>query len=117
MIQKKVALVTGASSGIGASAATLLAEKGYHVLATARTVEKLEKIKSERIEPLHLDVSDSESIKKAFSPVTEKRGRTDVLVNNADYADTYHSKMMLTAKNLLPDRIFDSAIRSQFKEA
>ncbi|MDF1658801.1 MAG: SDR family NAD(P)-dependent oxidoreductase [Verrucomicrobiales bacterium] len=82
---KKIALVTGASSGIGAAAATLLSEKGYQVLATARSMDKLEKLRSNTIEPFFLDVTDGESIREAFDHLREKFGRLDVLVNNAGY--------------------------------
>jgi len=83
--QSKTALVTGASSGIGAAASELLAEKGYQVFATARSVDKLEKLRSNLIEPLFLDVTDQESINKAFEKVSQPSGRLDVLVNNAGY--------------------------------
>ena len=83
--QTKTALVTGASSGIGAAAAKLLADKGYQVFATARSMEKLEALRSDLIEPLYLDVTDQESIETAFEKVAQTSGRIDVLVNNAGY--------------------------------
>ena len=83
--QTKTALVTGASSGIGAAAAELLADKGYHVFATARSMDKLEALRSDLIEPLYLDVTDQKSIKAAFEKVSQTCGRLDVLVNNAGY--------------------------------
>lgn len=83
--QTKTALVTGASSGIGAAAVKLLADKGYQVFATARSMDKLESLRSDLIEPLYLDVTDQESIKTAFKKVAQTSGRIDVLVNNAGY--------------------------------
>lgn len=83
----KVALVTGASSGIGAAAARMLAAEGYHVVATARSMEKLETMRSERIEPLVLDVTDAESVAAAVSHVESSRCRIDVLVSNAGYGE------------------------------
>lgn len=81
----KVAIVTGASSGIGAAAARMLAAEGYYVVAAARSMDRLEAMRTERIEPLALDVSDSQSIRAAVDHVRSSRGRVDVLVNNAGY--------------------------------
>lgn len=85
MSEKKVALVTGASSGIGKEVAVQLAAKGYTVYAAARRMDKLEEIRSANIEPLSLDLTDSESITAAAGHIKVAQGRLDVLINNAGY--------------------------------
>jgi NAD(P)-dependent dehydrogenase (short-subunit alcohol dehydrogenase family) len=80
---QRIALVTGASSGIGRAAAELLAQNGYYVFAVARRLYRLEEIRSDRIEPIELDVTDEEGINRAVGHIISTRGRIDVLVNNA----------------------------------
>lgn len=87
----KVAVVTGSSSGIGFETALALARKGYFTYATMRDVKKATKIQETSkkeglpLEILELDVNKKESIKSAVSNILEKKGRIDVLVNNAGY--------------------------------
>lgn len=81
--QSKIAVVTGASSGIGAATALLLAENGYQVIAGARRIERLKELaaKNKAIEICQLDVTDQSSV-DAF--VKQINGReVDVLINNA----------------------------------
>ena len=68
MIQK-IALVTGASSGIGRATAELLAANGYYVFAMARRVERLEQMRSDCIEPIPLDVTDEKAIALAIEHI------------------------------------------------
>lgn len=82
---QRIALVTGASSGIGRATANLLAEKGFYVFVMARRIDRLEQIRSDKIEPVQLDVTDAEAINKAVAHVIATKGRIDVLVNNAGY--------------------------------
>ncbi len=84
MIQK-IALVTGASSGIGRATAILLAKNGFYVFAVARRKSKLEEIRSENIEPITLDVTDEPAIKIIIKHIIETKNRIDVLVNNAGF--------------------------------
>tara|TARA_B100001559_G_scaffold191044_1_gene159874 strand:- start:254 stop:1099 length:846 start_codon:yes stop_codon:yes gene_type:complete len=90
-VMDKVALVTGSSSGIGFETSLALARNGYHTFATMRNLGKDEKIKQiiEKedlsIEILELDVDSEESVNRAIKTVSEKKGRIDVLVNNAGY--------------------------------
>ena len=87
----KVALVTGSSSGIGFETSLALARNGYHTFATMRNLGKDEKIKQiiEKedlsIEIVELDVDNEESVNQAIKTISEKKGRIDVLVNNAGY--------------------------------
>jgi short-subunit dehydrogenase len=85
MISKKIALVTGASSGIGEATARLLAESGYTVYGAARRVEKMEHLKALGIHILPMDVSVDDSMVKAIDTIIAARGTIDVLVNNAGF--------------------------------
>src|ERR671933_369404 len=89
---KKVAVVTGSSSGIGYETSLTLARNGFITYATMRNLNKAENIKSVAIKeslPLHikqLDVTDDVSVKNAIEAISsETGGRTDVLVNNVGY--------------------------------
>lgn len=82
---KKVALITGASSGIGESAAKLLHEKGFKVYGAARRLEKMKPLKAKGISVIPLDITREESVTTCVKTILEKEGRLDVLVNNAGY--------------------------------
>lgn len=85
----KIALVTGASRGIGAATATALAAQGAHVILTARTAKDLEAVEdaifstggNATIAPL--DLTDGDSISRLAVAVTERWGKLDILVLNA----------------------------------
>ncbi|HTP68963.1 MAG TPA: SDR family NAD(P)-dependent oxidoreductase, partial [Dongiaceae bacterium] len=85
----KVALVTGASQGIGRDTALALAEAGAKVAVAARNEEKLAALASEitgkggEAFEVRMDVADSEQVKAGFKAVLEKFGKLDILVNNA----------------------------------
>ncbi|AKK07599.1 SDR family NAD(P)-dependent oxidoreductase [Corynebacterium testudinoris] len=78
--EKKVAVITGGSSGIGAAAADALAADGWHVVVAARRVDKIREV-AERTggEAIELDVTSDESV-AAFAA---RLDRVDLLVNNA----------------------------------
>jgi 3-oxoacyl-[acyl-carrier protein] reductase len=88
-LQRKVAVVTGASQGIGRETALALACAGAKVAAAARNEEKLASLVSEIAAKggdalaVKMDVADAEQIKSGFKQVMEKFGRVDILVNNA----------------------------------
>ena len=82
---KNVALITGASSGIGFDVALRLLEKGYTVYAAARRTELMEEIKRQGGNSIHLDLNDDNSIKSCVNEVLQKEGRIDLLINNAGY--------------------------------
>ncbi|MBN1987303.1 MAG: SDR family oxidoreductase [Prolixibacteraceae bacterium] len=86
----KVALVTGASRGIGKAISIGLAQMGYQVVLTSRNQNDLENVSQEISAaggpaPLifQLDITNSAEIKKTIHKIVEKTGRIDVLVNNA----------------------------------
>ncbi len=84
MVQR-IAIVTGASSGIGRATVELLAQNGYYIFAIARRMDRLEQIRSDNIEPVCLDVTDAPAIQVAVSHVISTKGRIDMLVNNAGF--------------------------------
>ena len=84
-MEKKVILITGASSGIGFDAAQTLARQGHTVYAAARRVEKMEPLQSDGVKVMRMDVTDSASMAEGVKTVLDAEGHIDVLVNNAGY--------------------------------
>lgn len=88
----KVAVVTGASSGLGADAALAYAEAGADVAILARRVEKLNQVKADiektgrKALAVGCDVTDEESVKQAMQTVLDTFGHIDILLNNAGVA-------------------------------
>ncbi len=88
---KKTAIVTGASSGIGAAAAEKIAGEGYFVVLAARRLERLKTV-ADRIHsmggealPVKTDLQDPDQIRTLVNRTMEATGRVDVLVNNAGF--------------------------------
>ncbi len=83
---KKAILITGCSTGIGYCVAKALHEQGYRVFATARKQESVDALLAEGLESLQLDLTDSESIQKAFDEVIRRTGgELYALFNNGAY--------------------------------
>lgn len=83
---KKSILITGCSSGIGLCAAETLSKRGYRVFATTRKDSDVERLNSQGLESLKLDINDSNSIKIALEEILKRTGGTlDALFNNAGY--------------------------------
>ena len=101
ILKGKVALVTGASSGIGLTTAKLFAREGAKVAILARRLnvleEKAAEIRAEGGEclPIAGDVTDPESVNAAVQKVIDTWGRIDILVNNAGDGDHH-----MTAENV-----------------
>lgn len=98
----KVAVVTGASSGIGYACATDLVKLGMQVVALARREDKLESLKTSlpgyfhrNLYPIKCDVTNETEVIKVFQWIEENFGGTDVLINNAGVL----RKTELTAEN------------------
>lgn len=85
MSQKKVILITGASSGIGLKAALDLAARGHIVYGGARRVDEMKPIVRAGGHALALDVTDETSMTDVITQIMDAEGRIDVLVNNAGY--------------------------------
>ena len=88
--ETKSVLITGASTGIGRVSALYLAEKGYRVAATSRSLKRLDGLRQEAarfgdILSVELDVDSDRSVSEAAASVIDAYGRIDVLVNNAGY--------------------------------
>jgi NADP-dependent 3-hydroxy acid dehydrogenase YdfG len=80
---KPVAVVTGASSGIGAATAVALGRRGYQIVAGARRIQRVQRVVGDVGLALPLDVTDQESVDAFVAQVSKAFGRIDVLVNNA----------------------------------
>lgn len=84
-MDKKVALVTGASSGIGYATALDLYQAGFTVYGAARRIDKLKTLEEKGIHILELDVTSEESMVNSIETIIKNEGRLDILVNNAGY--------------------------------
>lgn len=89
-IQGQIAVITGASSGIGASCAKMFAKEGAALILAARRRDKLEAIATEikqtyqvKVCVLEMDVSDRQSVENSFASLDETWSKVDILVNNA----------------------------------
>lgn len=88
-LHNKVALITGASKGIGRAMSTLFAEKGATVYAVARSAALLEELADEangkkgRILPAPCDVTDAEAVESLIGQIMREEEHIDVLINNA----------------------------------
>jgi 3-oxoacyl-[acyl-carrier protein] reductase len=116
MTEKRVAIVTGGSRGIGAAIVHRLAADAMHVIAVARDAGKLDEVVGQckntggSAEVLACDVSDSKALAAAIDEIAEKHGRIDVLVNNAG----------ITRDGLIlrmDDEDFDVVIKTNLKSA
>ena len=112
--EQRVAIVTGASRGIGAAIAKALAADGRHVVCVARNQGKLDEVKAEikaaggKACTRVCDISDGEAIAAMIDGVAEDHGRLDILVNNAG----------ITRDNLLlrmSDEEFDEVILTNLR--
>ncbi|VVT47720.1 Dehydrogenases with different specificities (related to short-chain alcohol dehydrogenases) [Kosakonia radicincitans] len=83
--EKKTALVTGASSGMGKSIARRLIQDGYQVYVAARNVEKMAELVSLGAQALRMDISRDEEIVSGVKTILGQTGGVDVLVNNAGF--------------------------------
>ena len=89
--KKKVALVTGSSSGMGFTTAVMLARAGIHTYASMRNLKKSKTItdlankENLPLQVIQLDVNDDKSVKDAIAKIVTEKERIDVLVNNAGY--------------------------------
>ncbi|WQS29239.1 SDR family oxidoreductase [Helicobacter pylori] len=83
--QKKVAIITGASSGIGLECALMLLDQGYKVYVLSRHATLCVALNHALCESIDIDVSDSNALKEAFLNISAKEDHCDVLINSAGY--------------------------------
>jgi short-subunit dehydrogenase len=115
---KKVALITGASSGIGRATAQYLMAKGYHVYGTSRKVEgrfseghsDFDPKSGGFIDMIPMDVTCDTSVEVAIKTVFAKEGQIDVLVSNAGtgIAGSIEDTSIIEAKNQFETNVFGS---------
>lgn len=115
--ENRVALVTGASRGIGQAIAERLAAEGALVLAAARSADSLDRVVSGitsaggRAQAVALDVADSKSIDAAVKSVLEEHGQIDVLVNNAGVTE---DNLVLRMSREAWDRVLTTNLTGAF---
>jgi 3-oxoacyl-[acyl-carrier protein] reductase len=116
MTEKRVAIVTGGSRGIGAAICKRLAKDGLHVVAIARNTEALDRVVAEikgeggSAEAVTADIADFKAFPEAIEAAIDRHGRLDVLVNNAG----------ITKDGLIlrmDDEDFDTVIATNLKSA
>ncbi|WP_088360726.1 oxidoreductase [Rhodomicrobium vannielii] len=83
--KKPVALVTGASSGIGKDFALRLLSEGYAVYGAARRLDRMQDIEAAGGKALAMDVTDDATLSAGVEQIIREQGRIDVLINNAGY--------------------------------
>lgn len=81
----KIAMVTGASSGIGRALATQLQQRGFLVYATARQATDLSALTEAGFQALYLDVNDQSAIDQVAQTIITQHNRLDLLINNAGF--------------------------------
>jgi len=97
----KIALVTGASRGIGESAAKLLAEQGAHVIVSSRRIDDCQRVVDEikaagnSAEAIACNIGSMEDISSIFAEIKDKHGQLNILVNNAA-ANPYYGHILDT---------------------
>lgn len=113
-----VALVTGASSGLGARFARVLAKCGARVAATGRRMERLHKLAEEIraeggvCEPIQLDMTNRQSIGEALDAAESGLGPVNILVNNAGIPDAQYAVRM---SDELVDRVFQTNLEGPWQ--
>lgn len=113
MLKNKIAIVTGASDGIGKSVAVLFSKYGAKVIGTGRNEEKLKEVFKEIKEGYYIkcDLSKKEEIDKFLNEIKSKEQRIDILVNNAGITK---DNLILRLKNEDFDEIVNVNLKSIF---
>ena len=116
-VSGRVALVTGASQGIGRACALALAEGGATIALAARNQEKLTQVldeiqsKSGKAASFGMDVSNEDSVKAAIKSAVQQFGRIDILVNNAGIT---HDTLLLRMKRADWDSVLQTNLSGAF---
>jgi 3-oxoacyl-[acyl-carrier protein] reductase len=122
MASRKVALVTGAATGIGAAAVLALARAGYDVALNYSSSEKAARDTAAKAEKLgaktlviKCDVADEPAVRAMLSQIKERFGRLDVLINNAGTTASWKPKDLDTLSLEEWDRVFAVNVRGLFQ--
>lgn len=113
----KVALVTGASRGIGRAVALRLADAGADVIVTATSVERAQKTADEitalgrKALAIKVDVSDTADVEALFANIAEVFGKLDILVNNAGIT---RDGLLMRMKEADWDAVIDTNLKGAF---
>lgn len=121
-LKDKVCIITGGGSGIGRSAAIMMAEAGAKVIVAGRTLSKVEEVQKEIesaggiAEAISLDVGDEAGVQEAVKGILDRYGRVDVLVNNAGHSSAH--RMLLTTssdelKGVMESNLYGTVFCSQ----
>src|SRR5829696_2038204 len=119
MTDKRVAIVTGGSRGIGAAIVRRLAKDGLHVVAVARSADKLQQVCDEvraqelpgSAEPRVCDIADPGAWASLIEQIADAHGRLDVLVNNAGIT---RDGLILRMEDSDFDSVIDTNLKSAF---
>ena len=130
-MERKVAFVTGASRGIGKASAIALAERGFDIVVTARTIEEgkaadgrpipgsitttaaaIEQLGRQAL-AIPMDLLDRDSMAAAVDECLSKWGRIDVLLNNAIYTGEATMQLFLDLELAEVEKLFDGNVFSQ----
>lgn len=115
--EKKVAFVTGGSRGIGAAIVKRLAKDGFHVVAVARSADKLNEVVGAvkdaggSAEAVTCDIADPAALAAAIEKVADTHGRLDCLVNNAGITK---DGLILRMEDADFDSVIDTNLKSAF---
>ncbi len=118
-VDGRVALVTGASGGIGAHVANVLAGAGASVALAARRVERLEALAGQIVQaggkalPVELDVTDDGAVEAALDQIEAVLGTVDLLVNNAGVVEAGRNPAKLPAAEMA--RVLDVNVTAVFR--
>jgi NAD(P)-dependent dehydrogenase (short-subunit alcohol dehydrogenase family) len=116
-LKEKVAFVSGASSGIGARCARVLAAAGANVVLAARRLSRLKELRAEieaaggAAHATRLDVTDLDSVQSAVAEAESQCGPLDILINNSGVAAT---QLLTDVQEADYERLFDTNVRGAF---
>ena len=117
-LQHKIALITGASRGIGEAIATVLSEHGARCILASRKIQGLEKVKAKiqekggRADAVVCHTGDLNQISQMFTEIDNRHGRLDILVNNA--ATSPYFGEMVNADEKAWDKTNDVNLKGPF---
>ena len=113
-LKGKVAIITGAASGIGAASAKLFAEEGAQVLAVDRPGSAIDSVHAaeQSIAPLACDITDADAPKRIVGAALKRFGAIDILFNNAGVSGRAFAEEMTDEQW---DRVMDVNVRAMFR--